>query len=79
MTIATEEKTLAVNVVDLQKIIDAANQIEALLSLLPDGSPVITLLKPIDDLFGEALYGHAEVASAVLEATGREEKVRLDV
>jgi len=66
--------TLAVNVEDLQKIIDAASQIEALLSLLPDESPVIPLLKPVDDLFGEALYGHAEVASAVLEASDREEK-----
>lgn len=74
MTMATEEKTLAVNVEDLQKIIDAASQIEALLSLLPDESPVIPLLKPIDALFGEALYGHAEVASAVLEASDREEK-----
>ena len=26
----------------------------------------------MDTLLGEALYGHAEVASAVLEATGRE-------
>lgn len=68
------EFTLAVNVEDLQKIIDAANQIEALLSLLPDGSPVVPLLKPIDDLFGKALYGHAEVASAVLEASDNEEK-----
>ena len=66
--------TLAVNVEDLQKIITAASQIEALLELLPDGSPVIPLLKPVDDLFGEALYGHAEVASAVLEASDREEK-----
>ncbi len=80
MTIATEEKTkltLAVNIEDLQKIIAAANQIEALLELLPDESPVLTLLQPIHDLFGESLYGHAEVASAVLEATGR--KVRLGV
>ena len=71
---ATKEKelTLAVKIEDLQKIIDAATQIEALLELLPDESPVRTLLKPVDALFGEALYGHAEVASAVLEPTGRE-------
>jgi len=50
-------KTLAVNVEDLQKIIDAAQQIEALLELLPDGSPVVPLLKPIDGLLGKALYG----------------------
>jgi len=67
-------KTLAVNVEDLQKIIDAAQQIEALLELLPDGSPVVPLLKPIDDLLGKALYGHAEVATAVLEASDREEE-----
>ncbi len=67
-------KTLAVNVEDLQKIIDAAQQIEALMSLLPDGSPVGPLLKPIDGLLGKALYGHAEVATAVLEASDREEK-----
>jgi len=67
-------KTLAVKVEDLQKIIDAASQIEALLELLPDGSPVVPLLKPIDALFGEALYGPAEVATAVLEASKRDEK-----
>ncbi len=74
MTMATEEKTLAVNVEDLQNIIDAASQIEALLSLLSDDSPVVPLLKPIDGLLREALYGHAEVATAVLEASDREEE-----
>jgi len=68
------EFTIAVNVEDLRKIIDAAQQIEALLELLPDGSPVGPLLKPIDGLLGEALYGHAEVATAVLEASERDEK-----
>jgi len=68
------EFTLAVNVEDLQKVIDAAQQIEALLELLPDDSPVVPLLKPIDGLLGKALYGHAEVATAVLEASDREEK-----
>ena len=68
------EFTLAVNVEDLQKIILAANQIEALLDLLPQDSPVVSLLKPIDALFGKALYGPAEVASAVLEASKRDEK-----
>lgn len=68
------EFTLTVNVEDLQKIIEAADQIEALLSLLPDGSPVLSLLKPIDALFGKALYGPAELATAVLEASKREEK-----
>jgi hypothetical protein len=67
-------KTLAVNVEDLQKIIDAAQQIEALLELLPDDSPVVPLLKPIDGLLGKALYGHAEVATAVQEASERDEK-----
>ena len=67
-------KTLAVNVEDLQKIIDAAQQIEALLELLPDDSPVVPLLKPVDALFGEALYGHAEVASAVLELADKKKK-----
>ncbi len=69
------EFTLAVNVEDLQKIIDAATQTEALLSLLPDGSSVVPLLKPIDALLGKALYGPAELATAVLEASkGDEEK-----
>ena len=66
------ELTLAVNVEDLQKIIDAATQTEALLDLLPDDSPVAPLLKPIDVLLGKALYGPAELATAVLEASGRE-------
>ncbi len=68
------EFTLAVKVEDLQKIIDAANQIEALLELLPDDSPVVPLLKPIDGLLGKALYGPAEVATAVLEASKRDEE-----
>ena len=67
-------KTLAVNVEDLQKIILVANQVEALLSLLPDGSPVVSILEPMNDLLGKALYGHAEVASAVLEASKRDEE-----
>jgi len=66
-------KTIAVEVEDLQKIIEAANQIEALLSLLPDGSPVVPLLKPIDALFGKAFYGRAELATAVLEASEGDE------
>lgn len=70
----SDRQTLEIPLEDLQKIIDAAQQIEALLSLLPDGSPVVPLLKPIDALFGKALYGPAEVASAVLEASDREEK-----
>jgi len=67
-------KTIAVEVEDLQKIIEVANQIEALLSLLPDGSSVIPLLKPMDALFGNALYGHTELASAVQEASKRDEE-----
>ncbi len=62
-------KTIAVEVEDLQKIIEVANQIEALLDLLPDESSVIPLLKPMDALFGKALYGPAELATAVLEAS----------
>jgi len=70
----SDRKTLEIPLEDLQKIIEAANQIEALLDLLPDGSSVVNLLKPIDDLLGKALYGHAELASAVLEASKRDEK-----
>ncbi len=62
-------KTIAVEVEDLQKIIEAATQIESLLSLLPDESSVRTLLKPIDALFGKALYGPNELASAVMKAS----------
>ena len=69
-----DRQTLEIPLEDLQKIIEAANQIEALLSLLPDGSPVTPLLKPIDGLLGKALYGHAEVATAVQEASERDEK-----
>jgi len=68
-----DRQTLEIPLEDLQKIIEAANQIEALLDLLPDGSSVVNLLKPIDDLLGKALYGPAELASAVLEASKREE------
>ncbi len=67
-------KTIAVEVEDLQKIIEAANQIEALLSLLPDGSPVTSLLKPIDTLFGKALYGPNELASAVKKVSEGDEE-----
>lgn len=67
-------KTVAVDVEDLQKIIEAATQIEALLDLLPDGSSVVPLLKPIDALFGKALYGATELASAVQEASKRDEE-----
>jgi len=67
-------KTIVVEVEDLQKIILAANQMEALLSLLPDGSPVVSLLEPMDTLLRNALSGPAEVATAVLEASDREEK-----
>jgi len=66
-------KTVAVNVEDLQKIIEAATQIESLLSLLPDESSVLPLLKPIDALLGKALYGPAELATAVLKASERDE------
>ena len=67
-------QTLEVPLEDLQKVVAVANQIEALLDLLPDGSSVAALLEPMDTLFGEALYGAAEVATAVLEASKREEK-----
>ncbi len=67
-------KTVAVDVQDLQKIIEAATQIEALLTLLPDESSVLPLLKPIDALFGKALYGPTELATAVLKASEREEE-----
>ena len=68
-----DRQTLEIPLEDLQKIIEAATQTEALLRILPDGSPVVPLLKPIDDLFGKALYGPNELASAVLEASDREE------
>ena len=64
-----DPQTLEVPLEDLQKVVEAATQIEALLSLLPDDSPVRPLLKPIDGLLGKALYGAAEVATAVLEAS----------
>ena len=67
-------KTIAVEVEDLQKIILAANQMEALLSLLPHDSPVVSLLEPMDTLFGNALYGPAELATVVLEASERDEE-----
>ena len=46
--------TVAVDVEDLQKIIEAATQIESLLSLLPDESSVRPLLKPMANT---QLYG----------------------
>jgi hypothetical protein len=69
-----DPQTLEVPLEDLQKIVEAATQIEALLSLLPDESSVRTLLKPIDVLLGKALYGATEVATAVLAASERDEK-----
>ena len=68
-----DRQTLEIPLEDLQKIIEAATQIEALLSLLPDESSVLPLLKPIDALLGKALYGATELATAVLEASEREE------
>jgi len=67
-------KTVAVNVEDLQKIIEAATQIESLLSLLPDESSVRALLKPIEALFGKALYGPNELASAVMKVSEGDEE-----
>ncbi len=67
-------KTVVADVEDLRKIIGVANQIEALLALLPHDSPVVSLLEPMDALFGKALYGPAELATVVLEASERDEK-----
>ncbi len=66
--------TIAVEVEDLQKIILAANQMEALLSLLPHDSPVVSLLEPMDTLFGNALYGPNELASAVKKVSEGDEE-----
>ena len=67
-------KTVVADVEDLQKIIEAADQLDALVKLLPDDLLVVPLLKPISASFGKALYGPTELASAVHKASEKDQK-----
>ncbi|MDA2937181.1 hypothetical protein MYX75_02830 [Acidobacteria bacterium AH-259-A15] len=67
-------KTVAAGVEDLLQVIDAADQLQALVSLLEEHSPMAVLLTPIEDSFAKALYGPSELANAVEKASGRDEE-----